>query len=97
MARDGIGDCTLVDGGALATPDLRGMTLAEMLSRVEPTYLVQSIGHSRNEFASDFPQLTLQMWESYTDHGIAKAGQKEYLNIYRVGLATTPESGNRSG
>jgi hypothetical protein len=84
MARDGIGHCTLVDGGALATPHLRGMTLAEKLSRLKPTYLVQSTAPSRNALATDYPQLTLQMSESYTDHGVANAGQHDYLNIYRV-------------
>jgi hypothetical protein len=84
MARVGIGDCTLVDGGALAAPELRGLTLTEKLSHVKPTYLVRTTGHSPDELAIDYPGLTLQMSESYTDHGISSAGQLDYLSIYRV-------------
>jgi 4-amino-4-deoxy-L-arabinose transferase-like glycosyltransferase len=84
MTYDGIGDCVFVDGGALATPAVRGMTFAEKLSRVKPTYVVQSIGTSRNELAADYPQLRLLMAESYPDHGVANAGQLDWLNIYSV-------------
>jgi 4-amino-4-deoxy-L-arabinose transferase-like glycosyltransferase len=84
MAYDGIGDCVFVDGGALATPAVRGMTFAEKLSRVRPTYAVQSIGTSRNELGAAYPQLRLLMAESYPDHGVANAGNLDWLNIYRA-------------
>jgi hypothetical protein len=84
MANDGIGDCTLVDGGALATPDLRGLTFGEKLSRVRPTYVVRCVGHSPNKLATEYPQLKLQMSESYMDHSISTAGETDYLSIFRV-------------
>ncbi len=84
MAYYGIGDCTFVDGGALATPSVRGMTLAEKPSRVKPPLLVQSIARTRNELAADYPHLTLLMSESYPDHGVANAGQLDYVNIHSV-------------
>jgi hypothetical protein len=84
MADEGIGACALVDGGTLATPQLHGMSDAEMFSYVRPTYVVQSIGSTPNELAAEYPQLALQMSESYTDHGVGRAGILDYLNIYRV-------------
>lgn len=83
MAVEGIGNCSLVDLGALATPELRGLTLAETLSRIKPTYLVETTGRSRNELAAEYPQLSLRMSAGYTNRGVVNAGQ-EYLNIYRV-------------
>ena len=87
MARDGIGDCHLEDGGALATPQLRGMTLEGMLAHLKPTYLVQTIGHSRSELTADYPQFELEMSEGYTDPALAGSGELDYLNIYRVNNA----------
>ena len=84
MADDGIGDCTLVDGGALATPSLRGMNLAEKLAHVRPTYFVRCTGLSADELASEHPQLELLMSEAYTDHGLTTAGQRDYMSIFRV-------------
>jgi hypothetical protein len=100
MARDGIGDCALVDGGALATPSLRGMTLAAEMAKVHPTFVVQSIGYRRDELSAQFPNLKLRMSKSYTDHGVSKADatvcswvrqpqdcnnmQNDYVNIYAV-------------
>jgi hypothetical protein len=84
MAMDGIGDCALVDGGALATPSLRGMTLAPEMAKVHPTFLVQSSGHHRGEFSAQYPQLKLRMSKIYTDQGVAGAGHENYLNIYAL-------------
>jgi hypothetical protein len=89
VARDGIGPCTLVDGDALATPQLRGMTLGEQLSRANPTYFLESLGHSRDDLAAEYPRLMLQMSERYTGYDLATPGQVEYLNIYRVNSGST--------
>ena len=75
MAKDGIGECALVDGGALATPSLRGLTLAQKMAKVHPTFVVQSIGHRADELSAEFPKLKLKlrMSKSYIDHGAAGA------------------------
>jgi hypothetical protein len=84
MADDGIGDCTLMDGGALASPSLRGMDLTEKLAHVRPTYFVRCTGLSADELAGEHPQLELLMSEAYTDHGLTTAGQKDYMSIFAV-------------
>lgn len=82
LARDGIGSCRLADGGALASPELRGLTLVQQIEVVRPDFVVQSIGHAPNELAAKFPQLQLLRTTEYVEHGISKAGAKDYLNIY---------------
>lgn len=84
IARDGVGDCVLVDGGALATPSVRSMTIDQAIDQFKVKYVVQSIGRSPGELADKYPQLglKLELSERYTEHGIAKAGQVNYLNIF---------------
>jgi hypothetical protein len=100
MAKDGIGACQLMDGGALATPSLRGMTLAEEVAKVHATFVVQTIGLRRDELSAQYPELKLRMSKSYTNHGVSRADatvcgwvrqpqdcnntQDDYVNIYAV-------------
>ena len=84
MAHDGIGDCSLKDGGALATPSLRGMELEQEIAAVHPTYLIQSIGQQRDEWSAEYPGLKLLLSRAYADRGVERTGQEGYLNIYAV-------------
>jgi 4-amino-4-deoxy-L-arabinose transferase-like glycosyltransferase len=92
LAEDGIGACALSDGGALATPSLRGMTLPQAVATVHPAFLVQSIGHHPDELSSQYPGLTLRMVKAYTDHGVQLAGQKDFINIYAVQRMVWPSA-----
>jgi hypothetical protein len=82
IAREGIGPCRLLDGGALATLSLRGLNLEQMIAKTQPTFVVQSIGTAPAEWTSRVPGLTSMKAIEYPDHSIAGAGQNKYLNIY---------------
>lgn len=83
MARNGVGECAPKDGGALATPELRNMTLSEQVSFLGPKFIVQSIGSERDALASRLPGYKLVYWRAYPDHGVARGGKTDYLNIYQ--------------
>ena len=85
-ARDGIGDCTLMDT-ALATPQLSGIPLEQLLTSVRPTYVVEGRGPrglSGDDLPVRYPQLVLLRSQSYASSELATPRQLTYLNIYRV-------------
>jgi len=84
LAAEGISKCPLADAGALASPELRGMTLEEMISATNPQFVVESIGESSGAFLAERPQLRLVHSRSYLAHGVSTAGAKYWLNIYAV-------------
>lgn len=89
MARDGIGDCTLVDGAGLATPDMIGLSFLEQLSRAKPTFVVFACERSHNESGGKYPQLTLELSKTFMNPSIAEFGRECYFNIYRVNSSFT--------
>jgi hypothetical protein len=44
LSYEGIGQCERADAGALASPELRGMALDEMVKKMQPQFVVESIG-----------------------------------------------------
>ena len=84
MSREGIGACSLLDGGGLATPRLHGMTLWKQLALTKPSYLVEVRGLGAGDLIDQDRSLSLMLSRSYADHGISTAGDAVYLNIYRT-------------
>jgi hypothetical protein len=85
MADDGIGACRLADGGGLATPELQEGDLDESVAKVDPAFVVQSIGAAEGELLAEYPDWQLVYSRSYTAHGVSTAGNLNFLNVYRTG------------
>lgn len=84
LTDQGIGNCTVADAGALASPELRGMTLDQMIAATRPQFVVESIGSSQGSLLPEHPQLRLVQSRAYLSHGVSTRGVQDWLNIYTV-------------
>ncbi len=77
------GGCYLADGGALASPELRGLDVEQQIRRTHPRFVVESLGSSRNDLGRRVPGLRLLWSRGFAGHGLS--GQDHYVtNIYAV-------------
>ena len=75
----------ILDGGALASPELRGMDLDQMLDKTETHYLLESLGHPDYPLDLEGRGATL-LWErSFLSHGVESKDRTFVTRFYRLG------------
>jgi hypothetical protein len=61
--------CRIADGGALASPELRGLSLREKIAAVRPRYVIESLGApERSDVAAVEPRARLVWSRSFASH-----------------------------
>jgi len=74
----------IADGGALASPKLRGLSLTEKISKTSPLFVVQSLGTKSNELSGQDDRLEFLFTKPFRSHGITQSTDTLYCNVYRV-------------
>lgn len=78
-------ECTFYDGGAVASPDLRGLSVVEKIRRTEPELVVETLASEAGEMAKTVPGLHLIWHREFRSHSIGRPDAVYVCNIYRVG------------
>jgi hypothetical protein len=80
----GNGRFEIYDGGALATPSLRGLDVRDQILQVHPAYIVESLGETADGIGAEYPDLLSRIWERrYLQHGVRKSEPYFYAIIYQ--------------
>jgi hypothetical protein len=74
----------IADGGTLASPELRGLSLQDKISLVKPRYLIQSYGTRPDDLAGQDVRLRFVYSDSFQNHSFEKPELQYYCNIYEV-------------
>ncbi|HLK16841.1 MAG TPA: hypothetical protein VKT78_18680, partial [Fimbriimonadaceae bacterium] len=84
LGYSGRGRFEISDGGALATPSLRGLSFPEQLSRVHPALVVQSLASNPDGLAAEYPGLLTPVWKRrFRQHGVGGNTPYYYAIIFR--------------
>ncbi len=78
------GACRIADGGALASPELRGLGLQEKISRSSAAYVLESLASLPGGLAARDPSLSLLATWSFRSHSVGDPAGVFYCNIYRT-------------
>jgi hypothetical protein len=74
--------CRFYDGGAVATPDLRGLNVEEKIQRKAPGVVIESLGRSVGEMGKHVPGLRLVWHRAFKSHSVAQPDAVYVCNIY---------------
>lgn len=76
-------ECQFFDGGAVASPDLRGLTVEEKIRRKQPRLIVETLGTRVAEMADTVPGLQLVWHREFRSHSISRRDATYVCNIYK--------------
>jgi 4-amino-4-deoxy-L-arabinose transferase-like glycosyltransferase len=80
----GNGRFEIEDGGALATPSLRGLRVTDQIRQSDPAYVVESLSVTPAGIGSKYPELLSELWERrFRQHGVSLAIPYYYTIIYQ--------------
>jgi hypothetical protein len=80
----GNGRFEIEDGGALATPALRGLRVTDQIRRSDPAYVVESLSVTPAGMGSKYPELLSKLWERrFRQHGVELGIPYYYTIIYQ--------------
>ena len=67
--------CRIADGGALASPELRGLSIAEKIAAVRPRFVVDSLGApDRSDITAAVPDAALLWQKEFPSHSVGEPG-----------------------
>jgi hypothetical protein len=74
----------IADGGLLASPELRGLSLKGMLEASKARYLVESLGQAPGSMAHEHPECRLELLhsEEFKSHSISDPNRHFFCNVY---------------
>jgi hypothetical protein len=83
--------CRIVDGGALASPELRGLTLKEKLTVVQPRYVIESLGSpDRSDVEAAEPRAR-QVWSRvFASHSVGEPDRRYRTRLFELDPAKQP-------
>lgn len=83
LSCEGDGRFEIVDGGALATPALRGLSTKAQIERVRPAFVVQTLSRTPQGFAADLPEILHPLWRRrFLQHGVRVRDPFYYTIIF---------------
>ncbi len=77
-------ECEFFDGGAVATPDLRGLSVEDKIRRKRPRLVVETLGSSVGAMRRAIPGLQLLWHREFRSHSISRPDAVYVCNIYRT-------------
>jgi hypothetical protein len=78
--------CRIADGGALASPQLRGLSIAEKIAAVRPRFVVESLGApERSEIAAAAPDAALVWRKEFPSHSVGEPGRVYMVRLFELG------------
>jgi hypothetical protein len=77
--------CRIVDGGALASPELRGLSLAEKIAAVRPRFVIESLGSPvRSDVAAVAPAAREVWSRSFASHSVGLPDQRFRARLFEL-------------
>jgi hypothetical protein len=79
--------CRLIDAGALADPDLKGLSLAQMVDVRKPRFVLETLGTDQNKAVTQIGsnyRLVLVWARQFRSHGISTAGEEYTARIFEI-------------
>ncbi len=79
--------CRIIDAGALADPDLRGVSMEQMVSRRKPRLVLESLGtneHLVEKVLGHHHALTPVSTHPFRSHGISAAGEEYTARLFEI-------------
>ncbi len=76
------GPCYFIDGGALATPALRGKTVQEQITETKPDLVIETLGERLGGMAAEAPGLQLVWHRQFLSHSLTHPKTDFFTNIY---------------
>jgi hypothetical protein len=74
----------IYDGGALATPSLRGLSVREQMLKVHPAYVVESLAKIPGGMGPKTADVLEEAWERrFRQHGVSESNPFYYTVIFR--------------
>ena len=74
--------CYFFDGGALATPSLQGLTVAQQVERTRPDLVVETLGDAAGDLTADVPTLALRWHREFLSHSVTSPQAVFVCNVY---------------
>lgn len=74
----------IVDGGALASPELLGLSIEEKISLTRPKYLVETLGKNPSELARKDKRLKLVLSKKFASHSVGFPELNFHCNVFEV-------------
>lgn len=78
------GRCELVDGGALADPELQGLSVAKQIKASGASLVVETMGTSRGSLQDQVPSLRLLFSRTFKSHGVEDPYSRFTVNVFSV-------------
>lgn len=78
------GRCVLVDGGALANPELQGLSVAQQIKASRASLVVETLGTSRGSLREQVPPLRLLYSRTFKSHGVEDPNSRFTVNVFSV-------------
>ena len=74
--------CYFFDGGALATPSLKGLSIAQQVERTRPDLVIEPLGTSVGDLSASVPALVPSWHQDFRSHSVTSPNTVFYCNIY---------------
>ncbi len=81
------GRCRIADGGALASPELKGLSLERKVEASGATFVLESLGRSPGDLQQRETILELLRSWQFRSHSVGDPDRIFFCNLYRVGPA----------
>jgi hypothetical protein len=75
---------TIADGAALASPELRRLSVKEQISLCKPVFVVQSHSDRPDGLSGEDDRLQFLFAKTFESHSVEFHGLTYYCNVYRV-------------
>jgi hypothetical protein len=83
--------CRIADGGALASPELRGLSLRDKLAAVRPRYVVESLGSTDRSDVARVDPGARQVWSRvFASHSVGEPDRRYRARLFELGPAERP-------
>ena len=87
--------CRIADGGALASPELRGLTLKEKLAAVRPRYVIESLGApERSDVAAAEPGAREVWSRTFASHSVGEPDRFYRARLFELSPPERPAAPN---
>jgi hypothetical protein len=75
----------IYDGGALATPSLRGLSVREQMQRVHPAFVIESLAKAPGGMGPQNVDMLDEIWERrFRQHGVSEPNPFYYTIIFHA-------------
>ena len=76
--------CRIADGGALASPELRGLTIAQKIEATHARYVVESLGSPSRSVMEPIPGATLRWSREFASHSVRSPSRIFVVRLFEI-------------